>query len=123
MRVVEKHGASNETTSPESGKFSVSTGNIHDYMPRLLAGENVSDYELLPCLENFTIATWSELHEAYDNQRPEALGHWWNTLSLALHDAAIGENSLTAKTNSYALLHRQGSPASDGAYPKAWQPL
>ncbi len=61
VRVVEKHGPDYETISPQNERFSLSTGNIHDYMPRLLAGEDVSDYELLPCLENFTIATWSEV--------------------------------------------------------------
>ncbi|MGI6643929.1 MAG: S-layer homology domain-containing protein [Bacillota bacterium] len=117
VRVVEKDGAGNETTSPESGKFSVSTGNIHDYMPRLLAGENVSDYELLPCLENFTIATWSELHEAYDNQSPEAPGHWWNALWLALRDAAIGENSPDNQDQQLRDYYiGKAQLASDGAY-------
>ena len=62
--------------------FAASTGNIHDYMPDLLAGKAVSDYDLLPCLENFTHATWSELEKKYGNA-------WFDSLWGALRDAAV----------------------------------
>lgn len=125
VRVVEKHGPDYETISPQNERFSLSTGNIHDYMPRLLAGEDVSDYELLPCLENFTIATWSELHEAYDKHNPEAPGgHWFNVLFATLEDAAVSPNpddsEDQAARNYYigkALL------ASDGAYSEGLAPF
>lgn len=82
-----------EIALTHSDLFSVSTGNIHDYMPRLLAGEDVSDYELLPCLQNFTLATWLELHKAYDSENPNSPGgNWFNALFSALSSAAIGPN-------------------------------
>ena len=65
-------GTGSQPISPQTSRFSVSTGNIHHYMPRLLAGQDVSDYELLPYLENFTIATRSELHT--DDKSPKPRG-------------------------------------------------
>jgi beta-lactamase regulating signal transducer with metallopeptidase domain len=115
---VEPAGTGGEPISPQSSRFSVSTGNIHDYMPRLLAGEDVSDYELLPCLENFTLATWSELHEAYDRLDPEMPGgYWWNALWLALRDAAIGENPPDRQDQPLRDYYiGKAQLASDGAY-------
>lgn len=93
-----------------SGSFAASTGNIHDYMPKLMAGKPVSDYELLPCLENFTRATWQELGEAYG-------GEWWNPLWLALRDAAVG--SIKSDSADQSLRNYYIGRAyltSDGAY-------
>ncbi len=64
--------------------FAASTGDIHDYMPKLLVGENVSAYDLLPCLEKFTQSTWSELEKVYG-------GRWWDPLWGALRDAALSD--------------------------------
>lgn len=92
--------------------FAASSGNIHDYMPGLLAGRAVSDYDLLPCLENFTHATWLELGEVYGRE-------WWNPLWEALHSAAVSggrsqrDFAEQSRRNYYlgkALL------TSDGAY-------
>lgn len=49
----------------QTGTFDDSTGNIHDYMPDLIAGIQVSAYELLPCLEPFTHSIWQELDAVY----------------------------------------------------------
>ena len=99
VRVIEKEvlaepGQSGDYTSQTpSQRFSVSTGNIHDYMPRLLAGQAVSEYELLPCLENFTRQTWREFDEFYRSKDPDDPGatgeHWFNSLFTALANAAI----------------------------------
>lgn len=89
--------------------FAASTGNIHDYLPKLLAGETVSDYDLLPCLENFTRATWRELNEAY--------GDWWSPLWLALNDAAVGgmqADGADQRLRNYYI--GKARLVSDGAY-------
>jgi beta-lactamase regulating signal transducer with metallopeptidase domain len=122
---VEPAGTDGEPISPQSSRFSVSTGNIHDYMPRLLAGEDVSDHELLPCLENFTLATWSELHKAYDKQDPEMPGgHWSNVLFPALEDAAVSpypEDSEDQALRNYYI--GKAFLASDGAYSEGLAPF
>ncbi|MDD5603920.1 MAG: hypothetical protein PHG48_07615 [Eubacteriales bacterium] len=90
--------------------FAVSTGNIHDYMPDLLAGEPVSDYYLLPCLEDFTHSTWSDLDEAYGPG-------WWNPLWTALHKAAISEAPADNYDQSMRIYYTgKAYLASDGAY-------
>lgn len=114
-RVSEQSGDDDNAPSAQRGRFSVSTGNIHDYMPRLLAGEEVSDYELLPCLENFTRATWNDLHKAYDSHNPEAPGgHWFNVLFPALKDAAIGPDPEDQALRNYYI--GKAFFASDGAW-------
>ncbi len=70
--------------TPQEGRFDGSTGNIHDYMPGLLAGKAVSAYDLLPCLGNFTRATWPELDKTYGTGGYELL---WT----ALRDAAVSD--------------------------------
>ena len=45
--------------------FAVSSGNIHDYMPKLLAGEAVSNYELLPCLGDFATSNKNSLFSLF----------------------------------------------------------
>ncbi len=106
------------TSQAGSNPFSESSGNIHDYMPQLLAGEAVSDYELLPCLENFTHATWLELHKAYDREDPDAPGgDWWNALFLALRSAAIGRNPADSEDQSLRDYYiGKAYLASDGAW-------
>lgn len=72
---------------PESpGFYSVSTGNLHDYMQKILAGEYVSAYKLLPCLENFTYDTWQEFEKTYGKNTT-----WWNSLWAALNSAAVSD--------------------------------
>ncbi len=75
-------------------RFSVSTGNIHDYMPRLLRGEAVTDYELLPCFENFTRATWLELERTYkgDPQSP-GTGMWLSLLPAVQKASVSGDQA------------------------------
>lgn len=90
--------------------FASSTGNIHDYMPDLLAGKSVSAYGLLPCLENFTHATWSELEKKYSND-------WFGSLWAALRDAAVSDRQ--ADNDDQTLRDYYIGKAylvSDGAY-------
>ena len=96
--------ASFDFSSMQSDLFAVSTADIDDYMPDLLAGTAVSAYELLPCLENFSHSTWSELDSVYGSA-------WWNQLWLALRDAVLGDGqSLRDYYLGCAYL------AADGAY-------
>lgn len=84
-----------ESENPPSGAarlFAESTGNISDYMPHLLSGKTVSDYNLLPCLENFTHSTWLELEQAYNDPTQANGRFWFNELWTALHDAAISKD-------------------------------
>lgn len=60
MATLDSFSVSDNSSEPY-GFFAASTGDIHDYMPKLLAGEVVSDYKLLLCLENFTHDIWHEL--------------------------------------------------------------
>ncbi len=76
-----------ERTENYAALFEQSTGDIHDYMPGLLAGEPVSDYELLPCLENLTYDSWSAFDETYGRDK-----NWWNFLWSALDEAAVSES-------------------------------
>lgn len=64
--------------------FGESTGDIHDYMPALMAGEVVSPYHLLPCLERFNRSTWDDLTAAYESE-------WWDPFWNALRDAAVSD--------------------------------
>ncbi len=90
--------------------FTSSTGNIHDYMPDLLAGKAVSAYDLLPCLENFTHATWFELDEAYGMD-------WWNPLWVALSEAAVsGRQAVSDDQTLRGYYIGKAYLASDGAY-------
>jgi hypothetical protein len=90
--------------------FAASTGDIHDYMPKLLAGETVSDYELLPCLENFTRTTWLELDKTYGSE-------WWNPLWLALRDAAVSGTGADSDDQSLRNYYMgKAYLTSDGAY-------
>ncbi|MGI5971334.1 MAG: hypothetical protein ACOX7P_06420 [Oscillospiraceae bacterium] len=59
-----------------------STGNIDDYMPDLIAGKEVSAYELLPCFENFSQATWRELEEKHGMDYFNALWSWLDANAL-----------------------------------------
>lgn len=93
-----------------SDLFAASTGDIHDYMPALLAGEAVSDYELLPCLENFTPSTWHELDEAYGRE-------WWDPLRAALRDAAVSDRQAASDDQTLRDYYiGRALLASDGAY-------
>jgi len=90
--------------------FAASTGDIHDYIPKLVTGEKVSAYDLLPCLENFTGGTWSELEEAYG-------GRWWDPLWAALRDAVLSD--MPADTDDQMLRDYYLGKAyltADGAY-------
>ena len=87
-----------------------STGNIHDYMPRLIAGEAVSDYELLPCLENFTQGIWNELNATYGTD-------WWNIMLETLRNASVGNkqaDSIDQSLRNYYV--GKAFLACDGAY-------
>ena len=66
--------------------FARSSGNIHDYMPKLIAEgkDAVSAYDLLPCLEHFIKDTWEELRWAYGLE-------WWEPFWSALFDAALSD--------------------------------
>lgn len=100
----------NTKTESDAGKDTASTGDIHDYMPKLLAGGSVSDYDLLPCLENFTRTTWLELDESYGRE-------WWNPLWLALRDTAVSDmkdDSDDQSLRSYYI--GKAYLTSDGAY-------
>lgn len=90
--------------------YAQSTGDIHDYMPKLIAKEAVSAYDLLPCLENFTRTTWDELTAAYGSE-------WWDPLWAALRDAAVSE----MRTDTSDQIMRdyylgKALLAADGAY-------
>ncbi|MEA4848640.1 MAG: M56 family metallopeptidase [Clostridiaceae bacterium] len=90
--------------------FAASTGDINDYMPKLLSGGNVSVYDLLPCLENFTRNTWLELDKEYGTE-------WWDPLWKALRDAAISD--MRSDPDAQALHNYYIGKAylvSDGAY-------
>ncbi|TEB08598.1 Regulatory protein BlaR1 [Pelotomaculum schinkii] len=90
--------------------FAASTGNIRDYMPDLLAGNDVSGYDLLPCLESFTHSTWLELDEAYGRD-------WWNPLWVALRDAAISDRPADSDDQSLRDYYiGKAYLVSDGAY-------
>ena len=93
-----------------SDSFAASTGDIHDYLPDLLSGKPVSDYDLLPCLENFTKSTWLELDEVYSMK-------WWDPLWKALREAAISD--MQADPNAQILHNYYIGKAylvSDGAF-------
>lgn len=90
--------------------FASSTGDIHDYMPKILAGKSVSDYDLLPCLENFTSTIWLEMDQSYGRE-------WWNPLWVALRDAAVSD--MKADSDDQSLRDYYIGKAfltSDGAY-------
>ena len=94
------------------GPFAGSKGDIHDYMPELLAGQTVSGYDLLPCLENFNSETWAKLDEVYGHE-------WWNPFWEALREAAISrgrsEKGFAEQTWRNYYLGR-ALLVSDGAY-------
>lgn len=73
-----------ETDSETDNLFAQSTGNIDDYMPDLILYNDVSDYDLLPCLENFNPRTCLELDKKYGRNR------WFPPLFEVLKKAAIG---------------------------------
>ena len=101
---------SNKVVSQD--QFAASTGDIHDYMPDLLAGRVVSGYDLLPCLENFTHETWAELDAVYGRE-------WWNPFWKALHDAAVGGECSQRDYDEQPLRNYylgKALLASDGAY-------
>ena len=105
-----------EPAGPEGGsledQFAVSTGDIHDYIPDLLAGRATGGYDLLPCLENFTRETWAELDAVYDRE-------WWNPFWKALHDAAVGSERSQHDYDEQLLRNYYLGKAllvSDGAY-------
>ncbi|MDD4503732.1 MAG: hypothetical protein PHS15_02755 [Clostridiaceae bacterium] len=101
-----------ETDNPAapSDLFAASTGDIHDYMPKLLAGESVSDYDLLPCLENFTRTTWLEMDKSYGRE-------WWNSLWVALRDAAVSDMKADSGDQSLSNYYiGKAYLTSDGAY-------
>jgi hypothetical protein len=125
-RVIEKEvlkdpaQSDGNTGLTRSDRFSASTANIHDYMPRLLAGEEVSAYELLPCLENFTRQTWREFDEFYRSEDPDNPGatgeHWFNALFTALANAAIAQNPYDREDQSWRNYYiDKASLTSDGA--------
>lgn len=90
--------------------FAASTGNIHDYIPDLMAGKAVSDYELLPCLENFTHATWAELEKKYGN-------NWFDPLWSALRDAAVSDRQADSDDQTLRDYYiGKAYLVSDGAY-------
>ena len=62
-------------------------------MPDLLAGNPVSPYHLLPCLENFTRSTWTELNKVYGGPDKTDEPPWFGTLWNALQDAATGDHT------------------------------
>ncbi|MGI5882104.1 MAG: hypothetical protein ACOX7L_03440 [Dethiobacteria bacterium] len=100
-----------EDPAPEN-MFSSSTGDIHDYLPDLLAGKAVSGYDLLPCLENFTPATWLELNDTY------ALD-WWNPFWEALRSAAVSNGRSQHDYDEQSLRNYYLGKAvlsADGAY-------
>ncbi|MGE5580485.1 MAG: hypothetical protein ACM3WU_10620 [Bacillota bacterium] len=93
--------------------FAESTGDIHDYIPKLIAGGYVSAYELLPCLEKFTRTTWDDLTAAYGSD-------WWDPFWTALRDAAVSE--MRADTSNQTLRNYYLGKAflvADGAYTEA----
>lgn len=90
--------------------FAGSTGNIHDYLPGLIAGEKISAYDLLPCLENFTVGTWAELQRAYGSE-------WWEPFWNALRAAALSD--MPADPDDQVMRNYYLGKlllASDGAY-------
>lgn len=100
-----------ENLSPES-LYSTSTGNIHDYMPDIIAYLSVSCYELLPCLENFNHETWTELDKAYGLD-------WWNPLWKALYRTSVVSGQSEADYEEQSLRNYfvgKAILASDGAY-------
>ncbi len=107
----------------ETGGDHASTGDIHDYMPLLMAGEAVGADELLPCLENFTRNTWQELHETYDfdssgEQMVDPSGRvWFSVLWVNLRDFAVNED-LTQTGDQKLRDYYIGKAylTSDGAY-------
>ena len=101
-----------------SNLFSESSGDIHDYMPDLLAGNTVSAYHLLPCLENFTHSSWLELEKTYGGSASQTSERpWWDALWSALRDAAIS-NQQTEPDDQLLRDYYVGKAylASDGAY-------
>lgn len=96
--------------TPNEANTKASTGDIHDYMPKIIAGEPVSDYELLPCLENFTRTTWLEMDETYGSE-------WWNPLWLALRDASVSGTGADSDDQSLRNYYMgKAYLTSDGAY-------
>lgn len=90
--------------------FAESTGDIHDYLPKLIAGGYVSAYELLPCFENFTPGTWGDLTASYGSD-------WWDPLWAVLRDAAVSE--MRADPSDQAMRNYylgKAFLAADGAY-------
>jgi len=99
-----------DNSASSADLFAASTGNICDYMPELLAGNDVSSYDLLPCLKNFTHSTWLELDEAYGRD-------WWNPLWVALRDAAISDRPADSDDQSLRDYYiGKAYLVSDGAY-------
>jgi len=99
-----------DNSAAPSDLFAASTRDIHDYMPDLLSGKPVSDYNLLPCLENFTPSTWLEMDESYGMK-------WWGPLWKALREAAISD--MQADPNAQILHNYYIGKAylvSDGAF-------
>lgn len=100
-----------ENSGAPSELFAQSTGNIHDYMPKLIASEEpVSAYDLLPCLANFTTNTWSELKATYGSE-------WWDPFWNALRDAALSD-MLADSSDQILRNYYLGKAflAADGAY-------
>jgi hypothetical protein len=101
-----------ENSGTPAELFARSTGNIHDYLPRLVAGEGlpVSAYDLLPCLADFTRDTWSELHLAYGSE-------WWAPFWNALRDAALSDKPAEASDQVMRNFYvGKAFLAADGAY-------
>lgn len=92
--------------------FARSRGDIHHYMPDLLAGKDVSGYDLLPCLENFTPSTWADLDDNYGRE-------WWNPLWTALRASAVGGERTPCDYEEQAWRNYylgRAFLAADGAY-------
>ncbi len=114
VRVIEHHEIEESPGGPKENAltlFSKSSGNIHDYMPNLLAGNPVGDYHILPCFENFTRSTWPEMERVYGG--PD----WFNVLWNTLRDASINDHT---RENEDQLLRDyyvgKAFLTSDGAY-------
>lgn len=65
------------------------------------------------------------MHRAYDNENPDAPGgHWWNTLFLALRDAAIGQDPADLEDQSLRDYYiGKALLASDGAWSEGLQTI
>lgn len=99
-----------ENSGVPADLFAESTGDIDDYMPGLIAGETVSPYDLLPCLESFTRTTWNDLTAAYGSG-------WWDPFWNALRDAAVSD--MRSDPNDQIMRNYylgKAFLAADGAY-------